>query len=108
MSFFSGVSNMMGNMLPFEVVIKPHTVNKEKMGDLNVNKVLNMAYDEATDIGVAAGVSMVLQRFFKLSLGAPASLKSMLTLTLMLLVGKIVKDYAWKKLKLPTEPFKKE
>lgn len=102
------MTNTIENIFSSKEVVRPHKVNKEKMGDLDVNKVLNMAYDEVTDIGVAAGVSMVLQRFFKMSLGAPASTKSILTLTLVLLVGKIVKDYTWKKLKLPSEPFKKE
>ena len=51
---------------------------------VNVKDVLNEIYQQSLTLGLASGISMVLQKFTKMSLGAPQSLKPLLTLAVAL------------------------
>ena len=76
------------------------------MDSVNVKEILNEIYQQSLTLGLAAAVSMVLQKFMKVSLGTPMSLKPILTLAVALGVSasllKVIED----KFKIPAEPFK--
>ena len=76
------------------------------MDSVNVKEILNEIYQQGLTLGLAAAVSMVLQKFMKVSLGTPMSLKPILTLAVALGVSasllKVIED----KFKIPSEPFK--
>ena len=76
------------------------------MDSVNVKEILNEIYQQSLTLGLAAAVSMVLQKFMKVSLGVPMSLKPILTLAVGLGLSasllKVIED----RFKIPSEPFK--
>ena len=76
------------------------------MESVNVKEILNEIYQQSLTLGLASAVSMVLQKFMKVSLGVPMSLKPILTLAVGLGLNasllKVIED----KFKIPSEPFK--
>ena len=76
------------------------------MDSVNVKEILNEIYQQGLTLGLAAAVSMVLQKFMKVSLGTPMSLKPILTLAIVLGVSASLLKVLEDKLKIPSEPFK--
>ena len=76
------------------------------MDSVNVKEILNEIYQQSLTLGLAAALSMVLQKFTKMSLGTPMSLKPILTLAVALGLSasllKVIED----RFKIPSEPFK--
>ena len=76
------------------------------MGSVDVKEIMNEIYQQSLTLGLAAAVSMVLQKFMKVSLGTPMSLKPILTLAVALGLSasllKVIED----RFKIPSEPFK--
>ena len=64
------------------------------MSTVNVKEILNEIYQQSLTLGLA--LSMVLQKFTKMSLGTPMSLKPILTLAVALDVSasllKVIED----------------
>ena len=76
------------------------------MDSVNVKEIMNEIYQQGLTLGLAAAVSMVLQKFMKVSLGTPMSLKPILTLAVALGVSASLLKVLEDKLKIPSEPFK--
>ena len=75
------------------------------MSSVNVKDIMNEIYQQSLTLGLAAGISMVLQKFTKMSLGAPQSLKPLLTLAVALGLGASLLKVLEDKFKIPSEPF---
>ena len=73
---------------------------------LDPKDVMNEIYQSALALGVASGISMIVQKFTKMSLGTPMSLKPFVMLAVSLGVGQSVLKILEEKYKIPTEPFK--
>ena len=73
---------------------------------LDPKDVMNEIYQSALALGVASGISMVSQKFTKMSLGTPMNLKPFVMLAVSLGVGQSVLKILEEKYKIPTEPFK--
>ena len=75
---------------------------------VDVKDVLNEIYQQSLALGLASGLFMVLQRFTKISLGTPMSVRPFLMLSVSLGLGasllKVIED----KWKIPSEPFSKQ
>lgn len=67
---------------------------------------MNEIYQSALALGVASGVNMVVQKFTKMSMATPMSLKPFVMLAVSLGVGQAVLKILEEKYKIPTEPFK--
>ena len=76
------------------------------MDSVNIKEIMNEIYQQGLTLGLAAAVSMVLQKFMKVSLGAPMSLKPILTLAIALGVSASLLKVLEDKFKIPSEPFK--
>ena len=72
---------------------------------VNVKDILNKIYQQSSALGLASGILMVLQKFTKVSLGTPASLKPLLTLAFALGLGASLLKVLEDKFKIPSEPF---
>ena len=74
----------------------------------DVKNVLNEIYQQSFALGLASGLPMVLQKFMKISLGTPMSIRPFLMLSVSLGLGasllKVIED----KRKIPSEPFSKQ
>ena len=68
--------------------------------------LMNEIYQSALALGVASGVNMVVQKFTKMSMATPMSLKPFVMLAVSLGVGQAVLKILEEKYKIPTEPFK--
>ena len=75
------------------------------MSAFNVKDLMNEIYQASLTLGLASGISMVLQKFAKVSLGAPQSLKPLLTLAVALGLGASALKYLEARFKIPSEPF---
>ena len=76
------------------------------MDSVNVKEILNEIYQQGLTLGLAAAMSMVLQKLTKMLLGTPMSLKPILTLAVALGVSASLLKVLEDKLKIPSEPFK--
>ena len=76
------------------------------MGSVDVKEILNEIYQQSLTLGLASAVSMVLQKFMKVSLGVPMSLKPILTLAVGLGLSASLLKVIQDKFKIPSEPFK--
>lgn len=81
--------------------------NKVIMSGVNVKEVINEIYEQGLTLGLASGLSMVLAKLMKTSLGTPTSLKSFLLLAVSLGLGSSLLKVVAEKFKVPTELFEK-
>ena len=75
------------------------------MAAVNVKDVMNEIYQASLTLGLASGISMVLQKFTKVSLGSPQSLRPFMTLAVALGLGATALKYLEVQFKIPSEPF---
>ena len=75
------------------------------MACVNVKDVLNEIYQQSLTLGFASALFMVLQKFMKVSLGTPMSLRPFLMLSASLGLGATLLKVVEDKWKIPTEPF---
>ena len=75
------------------------------MSAINVKEVMNEIYQASLTLGLASAISMVLQKFAKVSLGSPQSIKPFLSLAVALGLGASALKYLEVKFKIPSEPF---
>ena len=68
---------------------------------MDIKDILNEIYQQGLTLGLAAAFSM----FTKVPLGTPMSLKSILTLAVLLGVSASLLKVIEKKYKIPTDPF---
>ena len=73
---------------------------------MDIKEILNEIYQQSLTLGLAAAISMMLQKFTKVSLGTPMSLKPIMTLAVVLGVSASLLKIIEKKYKIPTDPFK--
>ena len=77
------------------------------MSGIDVKDILNKIYQQSLTLGLASAVSMALQKFVKMSLGTPMTLRPFLMLSVSLGIRasllKVIKD----KWKILSEPFGK-
>ena len=73
---------------------------------VDVKDVLNKIYQQS--LGLGSGLSMVLQKFMKISLGTPMSIRSFLMLSVSLGLGASLLKVLEDKWKIPSEPFSKQ
>ena len=78
------------------------------MSGIDVKDIVNEIYQQSLALGLASGLSMVLQKFMKISPGTPMSIRPFLMLSVSLGLGasllKVIED----KWKIPSEPFLKQ
>ena len=75
------------------------------MSAVNVKDIMNEIYQASLTLGLASAISMALQKFTKVSLGSPQSLKPFVTLAVALGLGASALKYLEVKFKIPSEPF---
>ena len=74
------------------------------MSAIDVKNVMNEIYQQSLSLGLASGLSMVLQKFMKISLGTPMSIRPLIMLSVSLAASllKMLEE----KYKIPMDPFK--
>ena len=76
------------------------------MPSFDPKDLMNEIYQSMLTVGVASGINMILQKFTKMSLGTPMSLKPLVMLAVSLGIGQCILKISEEKYKIPTEPFK--
>ena len=75
------------------------------LSGVDLKDVMNKIYQQSLVLGLTSALSMVLQMFFKISLGTPMSLCPLLMLVVSLGIGASLLKVLEDKWKIPTEPF---
>ena len=76
------------------------------MSGVDVKDVLNEIYQQSLSLGLASGLSMILQKFMKISLGTLMSIRTFLMLSVFLGIGALLLKMLEEKYKIPMDPFK--
>ena len=77
------------------------------LSGIDVKDIMNEIYQQSLSLGLASGLSMVLQKFMKISLGTPMSLRPFLMSSVSLGIGASLLKVLEDKWKIPTKPFGK-
>ena len=77
------------------------------LSGIDIKDVINEIYQQSLVLGLTLALSMVLQKFFKISLGTPMSFCPLLMLAVSLSIGASLLKFLEDKWKIPTEPFGK-
>ena len=75
------------------------------LSGVDLKDVMNEIYQQSLVLGLTSALSMVLQMFFKISLGTSMSLRPILMLAVSLGIGASLLKVLEDKWKIPTEPF---
>ena len=75
------------------------------MPSIDPKDLMNEIYLSMLTLGVASGLNVVLQKFTKMSLETPMSLRLFIMLAVSLGVGQCLLNILEEKYKIPTEPF---
>ena len=78
------------------------------LSGIYVKDIMNEIYQQSLALGMASGLSMVLQKFMKISLGTPMSITSFLMLSVSLGIESSLLKVLEDKWKIPSEPFGKQ